>query len=101
MKQMKFLIPPTQNNIQTMMRDAGYRPEGQDQRSGELKFTKSITGAPYPHFHIYCKEQGENISCNLHLDQKKPSYSGSSAHSGEYDGALVETEVERITRLLS
>ncbi|HEB13750.1 MAG TPA: hypothetical protein ENI13_02085 [candidate division CPR3 bacterium] len=98
---MRFPITLTGNNLPTALRRAGYRPEGQDERTGELKFVKSITGTPYPRFHIYCKTEGDSASCNLHLDQKRPSYSGSSAHSGEYDGSLVESEVERIKSLLS
>ncbi|MCP6726502.1 MAG: hypothetical protein KJI69_00455 [Patescibacteria group bacterium] len=98
---MRFPIKLTKDNLPTMMRNAGYKPEGQDERTGDLKFTKSITGTPFPKFHIYCKTDNDTASCNLHLDQKRPSYSGSSAHSGEYDGALVENEVERIKHLLS
>lgn len=42
-------------------------------------------------------EETENaLMVNLHLDMKKPSYAGTSAHAGEYDGALVEQEAERI-----
>ena len=33
---------------------------------------------------------------NLHLDQKEASYSGTSAHGGEYKGPLVEREMQRI-----
>lgn len=98
---MKFRITLTQYNLPTMMRSAGYRPEGDDERTGDLKFTKTITGTPFPKFHIYCKVDDDNAVCNLHLDQKRPSYGGSSAHSGEYDGVLVENEVDRITNLLS
>jgi len=98
---MRFSINLTTNNLPTELRKVGYMPQGQDQRTGELSFLKSISGTPYPHFHIYCKTNKDSASCNLHLDQKRPSYEGSSAHSGEYDGALVEAEVERIKSLLS
>ncbi len=98
---MRFPITLAQDNLPTALRRAGYKPEGSDERTGELKFVKSITGTPYPRFHIYCRQESDTASCNLHLDQKRPSYEGSSAHSGEYDGALVETEVERIKSLLS
>ena len=37
---------------------------------------------------------------NLHLDQKKPTYEWHIAHSGEYDGELVEKEIERIKKIL-
>lgn len=33
---------------------------------------------------------------NLHLDQKKPSYAGTSAHAGEYEGPVVEREASRL-----
>ena len=32
----------------------------------------------------------------LHLDQKQPSYKGTSMHAGEYSGELVEKEAKRI-----
>jgi hypothetical protein len=37
---------------------------------------------------------------NLHLDQKQASYGGSSAHNGEYGGETVETEGERVKRVI-
>ena len=56
------------------------------------------------------KPKGKNYSFNLHLDQKKPSYFGhrslgegrlkGHAHSGDYDGPVVEGEAERIKDLL-
>jgi hypothetical protein len=49
---------------------------------------------------MYVEEDGDNYSFNLHLDQKQPSYSGSRAHSGEYDGELVESEMERLKAYL-
>ncbi len=39
---------------------------------------------------------------SLHLDQKKPSYGGGThAHGGEYDGATVERELERLKDTIS
>lgn len=63
---------------------------------GEMRFSRSLLGRRYPRFHLYCREN----SCNLHLDQKQPSYKGTTAHSGEYDGVLVEDEVERIRNVM-
>jgi len=34
------------------------------------------------------------------LDQKKPIYQGTPAHSGEYEGKVVEEETERIKQIL-
>ena len=38
----------------------------------------------------------DEIVFDLHLDQKKPSYVGTKAHGGEYDGPTVEKEMSRI-----
>ncbi|MBX4201167.1 hypothetical protein KW786_03530 [Candidatus Parcubacteria bacterium] len=46
-------------------------------------------------------QNGQDFKFSLHLDQKKPSYEGSAGHSGDYDGDVVEGEVERIKNLLS
>ena len=77
------------------MRRVGYAPEG-TASSGEERFTRALAGARYPRFHVYCTVQDQKALCNLHLDQKQPSYQGSSAHSGEYDSAVVERETQRI-----
>ena len=37
---------------------------------------------------------------NLHLDQKRPVYRGTSAHGGEYEGEVVEQEAARIISIL-
>lgn len=89
---MRFNIKDSKKNISTFLKRCGYTFEGTDERTGEMKFSRFLLGNRYPKFHIYCKES----NCNLHLDQKQPSYGGSKAHSGEYDGQLVEGEVRRI-----
>ena len=55
----------------------------------------------YPRFHIYYSEEDEKVIFNVHLDQKEASYQGTSAHSGEYNGETVETEIIRLKRILS
>jgi len=77
------------------IRKISYRPlEG---NSREYSAVKSFGGGDYPRFHAYITQKGPgDFSVNLHLDQKKPSYSGSHAHSGEYDGSLVDGEARRI-----
>mgnify|MGYP001605057255 CR=1 FL=1 len=82
----------------TLARKLGYKVLGTTER-GETNMARSITYGDYPRFHIYAKEEGDTIIINLHLDQKRPSYEGSSAHSGEYDGDLVEREAERIKKM--
>jgi len=41
------------------------------------------------------------LEFRLHLDQKKPTYSGSHAHAGEYSGTTVEDEAKRIQQILN
>lgn len=80
------------------MRGLGYAPH--ENRAG-LSFVRRLGRNEYPKFHVYINEEGaEEIILNLHLDQKAPSYAGSSAHSGEYEGEVVEKEIERIKDLL-
>ena len=85
-------------NVYNFMRQLGYHPhETGEERAGESSFARRLVVSDYPRFHIYIKNTlGGNLEINLHLDQKKPIYRGAPAHSGEYDGELVENEAERI-----
>jgi excinuclease UvrABC nuclease subunit len=71
-----------------------------DTNGNENNLVRKLHGDNYPRFHIYLKQTGENLIFSLHLDQKKPSYSGSHAHSGEYFGPVVEAEADRIKEIL-
>ena len=97
---MKFIISgPFKDNIYNLMRQAGYSFEGRKKTdSTELIYARPDRG--YPRFHIYMKLINGNWLIDLHLDQKKPSYKGSTAHSGEYTGQIVEKEAERIKQSL-
>jgi hypothetical protein len=96
---MKFIFKKAGMNIIDLLRSAGYSYRGMN--NGDFGFIKRIGLNEYPHYHIYAKVENENIIINLHLDQKKPSYEGSAAHGGEYDGELVEKEMERIKLLIT
>jgi len=90
-------------NIYNLMRQCGYRFERKDEKTGELVFSRQTEGASasgYPRFHVYVREVPHETIFNLHLDQKKPIYKGSPAHAAEYEGEIVEREVERIKRIL-
>ena len=67
---------------------------------GQDSFVKRLRGELYPRFHLYIEDNGDCWSFNLHLDQKAPVYRGAVAHSGDYDGAVVETEMARIKSAL-
>ena len=98
---MKLEISLPKDNILTVMRHCGYAPEGADESTGELKWTRPLMGRRYPRFHIYSRISPDNTKAilELHLDQKQPSYEGSHAHSGEYDGLAVEREAKRIQQI--
>lgn len=97
---MKLLVPAPKENIYTLLRRLGYHFE---RASGEeFVFSRIIGGrSGYPRFHLYIqmKESG-NALFHLHLDQKKPIYKGAKAHGGEYEGKVIEAEVERIKQSL-
>ena len=96
---MDFIIQSDQDTVSTIARKIGYKVNG-GEPGGEFNLVKSITGYRYPRFHIYIKkdEKYNEFHFNLHIDQKQPSYpgSGAHAHSGDYDGEVVEAEAERI-----
>mgnify|MGYP001569176558 CR=1 FL=1 len=71
-----------------------------DRRMGKTSFVKRIHRDFYPRFHVYIKIEGGSVIFDLHLDQKRPIYEGVTAHSGEYEGKVVEREGERIKSLL-
>ena len=90
----------TSAEAKTKIKHCGYA-EIKDSRTGQTSFVRRLGGYHYPRFHVYLKEdKSGQLFCTLHLDQKKPSYEGAAAHSGEYDGTLVEQEAERIRNSL-
>lgn len=89
----------TRDNINTLVRRLGYKPIGYTDK-GELNCVRPIAGN-YPRFHIYLKDEKNVIRFSLHLDQKRPSYEGATAHSGDYDGDIVKEEARRIQQVVS
>ena len=88
-------IPKTGENLIQLIRRVGYSPD-RNGRPAEPSFSRPLTNQTYPRYHIYVEEKIDEWLFKLHLDQKKPSYEGTAAHSGEYDGPAVEAEAERI-----
>ena len=78
-----------------VLRKAGYSPF-RDPKTGQSSFVLRLTSGFYPRFHLYLEEEGNTVTFSLHLDQKKPSYLGTHAHGGEYEGPKVEKEMQRI-----
>ncbi len=99
---MKFELKNFSGNLTDAMRSAGYHYDGRDQKTNEWRFYRSLSQNLYPRFHIYgVLDKAKSVAqLSLHLDQKKPLYEGSSAHSGEYEGVIVEKESERVKNSL-
>lgn len=85
--------------VNDIMRTIGYQP-AYFQKEGEVSIVRQVGRNDYPRFHVYITQNGSDMNFSLHLDQKKPSYEGSTGHSGDYDGPVVEGEAERIQQLL-
>ena len=96
---MKFKLKGIQKSLNDVIRTIGYQAS-YFQGEGEVSVVRHINRRDYPRFHLYITQEEDGLRCNLHLDQKKPSYQGSRGHSGEYEGSVVEEEVKRIQDLL-
>lgn len=93
---MKLTYPVDQvHNPLQILRSAGYQ-YFVDPKTKKESYILRLTSEFYPRFHLYVKQDERNIIFDLHLDQKKPSYQGTRAHGGEYDGPTVEKEMDRI-----
>ncbi len=99
---MEFSITKNQikENIGVAMRGAGYHKIAKEGQNSRLNFVKLLSRAGYPRFHIYLKESKAEYIFSLHLDQKRPVYRGAKAHSGEYEGGILEKETKRIQQSL-
>ncbi len=98
---MKFILEnKTGYSAAVLMKKVGYVFDRQDEIKGEMSFVRELGVARYPRLHIYLKEFGQKVECNIHLDQNKNSYHGTTAHAGEYDSDLVQEEVIRIQGML-
>lgn len=91
---MQIRLENIKSNQTSFMRSCGYSLERAE--GNELSFMRRIAGGDYPRLHAYTHMEDNSLIINLHLDQKKPSYDGANAHSGEYDSDLVVEEAKRI-----
>ncbi|MBI5220329.1 MAG: hypothetical protein HY978_00640 [Candidatus Liptonbacteria bacterium] len=95
---MTFRLNNLGYNLPDLARRLGYKPIATTP-GGELNCVRPLSG-PYPRFHVYLKADPKLLTFNIHLDQKKPSYEGATAHSGDYDSSVVQGEAERIKELI-
>ena len=97
---MDFEIKNLQKSVVEVAREIGYMIIDSNENA-EYNLVRKLTGQNYPRFHVYLKQRCDMFIFSLHLDQKKPSYAGSHAHSGEYTGPVVDEEAERIQSILN
>ena len=94
---MKHFFPaPLPDHSRNILRRLGYAE--QRTRRGQISFTKRAGSGRFPRYHAYVEDRNGGMQVNLHLDQKEASYSGTSAHGGEYEGPLVKREMQRISQ---
>lgn len=98
---MKIIIPAKiTDSTRNVMRKLSYF-ENYDRKTNQISYIKRLSREGfYPRFHVYIDENQTGRIINLHLDQKKPSYAGASAHNAEYDSTPVKNEAERMRRIL-
>jgi hypothetical protein len=95
---MDFKFPKKNLHAKDLIRRCGY---GEWRGKDGPSYTRRLSSGSYPRFHVYLKDFETSFEVSLHIDQKQVSYEGSSAHSGEYDGPLVEDEARRITAVIA
>ncbi len=97
---MRFAIPKLSITPRYFLRRCGYIEIQNPHKDFEVSYARSLDpGRFYPRFHIYIEPEENGAGLSIHLDAKKPSYEGSSAHSGEYDSPIVKEEAGRIRNL--
>jgi len=100
---MKFVSKaPFGENIYTVMKKIGYQFQEKNKEKSEFSLIRPLERKGYPRFHLYLRvsPKTQELTFNLHLDQKRPIYKGAPAHGAEYEGSVVEEEAERIKQIL-
>jgi hypothetical protein len=92
---MIFYVKDIFGNHLLLFRQLGYHPSPHSD-----SFIRRLGTGLYPRFHAYLKKDQGRLMIELHLDQKKVSYEGQKAHSGEYDGELLIQEKIRIQQFI-
>lgn len=92
---MKFSVVSKNILPLQFMRQLGYHPHKENG-----SFEHRLSRNKFPRFHVYLKSLEDKWEISLHLDQKSACHEGQSAHSGEYDGELLQEEKERIIKAL-
>ncbi len=90
---MRIAFPVLPVTPREFLHKAGY---GDHRDPARESWIKRHGPEQYPRYHVYIEERADGFVVDLHLDQKKPSYAGTAAHAGEYDGTAVTREALRL-----
>ncbi|SRR6056297_126751 len=71
-----------------------------DRRSGSESMVRRLGRGFYPRFHMYVKEEGEEVVFSLHLDQQQATHYSQHRHNAEYDSEPVQQEIERLKKFI-
>lgn len=93
---MKFNIQNTGTNPLHLMRRLGYHPH-----KNKDSYARRLSNSEFPRFHVYLSSKNNELQVSIHIDQKAACYENHTAHSGDYDGELLEQEKQRIISLLN
>jgi hypothetical protein len=92
----KFKVTNKLNYLpENILRSVGYFAIF-DRKTQKRSFVRKLSNERYPRFHLYLKEENNEIIFDLHLDQSKTVYSGAKAHNADYDSPEVKQELVRI-----
>lgn len=94
---MKLLLTKPTINLRLWMRRAGYAEV--PGAKGVTSYSRRLQTTPFPRFHAYIEDLGQEWTINLHLDMKAATYDGQHAHSGEYAGSNIEKEAQRLFQI--
>lgn len=93
---MKFTLSNNfSQNLYTLIRRCGYVPI-HDRKTGKDSFSKKLSNAHYPRFHLYITQNQKTVVFDLHLDQNRNRYQGQTAHNADYDSQEVKNELYSI-----
>ena len=108
---MKLTCNSSNINPSLLLKQAGYHPikdirgakAGAEDAQIKESWARNLGRGHYPRFHLYVSSKTNQLTLNLHLDQKQSTakIKGLSRHAGEYDGPVVEEEAARIQRWIT
>lgn len=93
-----FISGPLADNARNLMRRLGYGEH--IGHGGQISFEKRLSGLAFPRFHAYVEDKNSGIQINLHLDQKPSNLGSGAMHGGEYEGPMIQNEMDRLTRVI-